>query len=268
MTNTNDNLDKTLENDLIEDEEIEDEGTTTEGEEGSDDDDSSSDSDDDEDSEEEESDEEVPPVDPMAKFKDKTPEELVEMYKNLESAIERKAIEKAKELMLKGNPKGESATKDELEAEIEKMDFTKMEPKAYTKWLLAQIDKRAVAKARETYDQSNQMKTTVSRQIKEATKKYPHLKENAGYREVVISLIEAAQARGETLNLVNACAKADKALGTNTAKPGEKKVVKKPKGVERPTTGTDAKPTMSDEDRVKQGLLGGKSSGVLGGLGL
>lgn len=211
------------------------------------------------------------------KFKGKKPEEIAKAYTNLEKSVERLAMKRAKEILAKAGtqrPKGKAKTDDELAKDLEKMDFSKMDPKEFARWTLQQIDARAVKKAQEIYDQSNQVRGAVSKEIREATKAHPHLKENAEYREVVISLIEAAAARGDTMTLKAACQKADKAMGI---KPGEKKddkdgkggEKKKPRtGVEKPT-GTDSDPNKTEEDKIKESIMGGgKSTGALGGLGV
>lgn len=219
--------------------------------------------------EEEETEEETPEeeVDPaLQKFKGKTEEELIEMYRNLETRIEKEAIRKAQAMLGKGGrPEGKGQTKDDLLEEIETMDFSKMSPKEFASWILTNIEARAVKKAQETYDQSSKVKTAVERDIRETTKTHPHLKENKEYREIVISIIEAAAARNETITLKQACEKADKAL--NITKPVEKPAVKKRTGVEKPA-GTDSQPSMTDEERVKQGILGGGTKSGLGGLGI
>lgn len=259
MTTTNDNPDKTPE----EEEDLE--GAETEGEEEEKD----TPSDSGEDSEDDDTESEEGSEDPLSKFKGKSPEELIEMYKNLEGMIDRKASERAQEILAKGGnvrPKAKPAEgedQDLLEL-VENTDFTKMSPKEFAKWMLGQVDKRALAKAQDLYDQNNRVKEAVSREIRDASKEFPRLKDSAEYREMVIAVIESAAGRGETVSLKEACKKVDRALG-GQAKPEEKK---KPRtGVEKPT-GTDSKPPESEDDQVIKGLRGTVSTGPLGGLGI
>jgi hypothetical protein len=275
--NTNDNPDQTFEEDVDEETLLGDESAATEGGDDTEDlesDDPSSDSAaDDEDFEEgSDDDEEEEKEDPMAKFKGKTPEQLVEMYRNLEKRVTAEALRKAQE-MVEGKLNINTAKKkagddDALMAEIEKLDFSNMDPKEFARWNLAQIDARSTQKAIEIYEQGNKTKAIVQRDIRESTKAHPHLKENEGYRDIVINLIEAADARGETLSLKKACEKADKALGI-TAKAAVPQAPKKKvkTGVEKPS-GTDARPNETEEDRIKQGMMSTKSPLSIGGLGL
>lgn len=258
---TNDNLEEKTQEELEEEQ-----GVETEGEE-----EEETSVEDEEEEIEEETEEEDD--ESLAKFKGKTPEDLIKMYKNLEGRIDREAIRKAQELLAKSGgkkPEGDGKKENDLADEIEKMDFSKMDPKEFARWILTQVDARSVKKAQEIYEQNTKVKSTVQREIKEASKAHPHLKENPEYRDVVISLIEASAVKGETLTLKEACEKADKAMGI---KPGEKKVeklVEKKKvktGVEKPT-GTDSDKNDDEESLLKKGLLGGKSSSPLGGLGI
>lgn len=291
MSKSNDNPDKT-QDELEEEENLEEEeGTETEGDEddepspGSDDEDPEEGSEDEEEGADDKEDDDEGDDDPDAKFKGKKVEDVIEMYKNLEKTLPRRiageAIKKAQEMLDKANgkrPEGKGKTEKEIEDELSKLDFKKMKPAEFAKWVLTQIDARAVRKAQEIYDQSSATKVTVQREIREATKSHPHLKENVEYREIVISLIEAAAAKGKTLTLKEACEKADKAMGI---KPGEKKeegkdgkdkdgkpIKKKKPGVESPS-GTDADENEDEEEKIKKGILsGGKSTSVLGGLGI
>lgn len=288
MSKSNDNLHKS-QDELDEEIEEEEEGNEAEGEEDIEDDESSPGSDDEDPEEgsedEEESEEEEDEEDPSGKFKGKSAEDVIKMYKELEGSLPKRvakeALKKAQELLNKANgerPEGKGKTEKEIADELAKLDFKKMKPDEFARWVLTQIDARAVKKAQEIYDQSSATKATVTREIREATKEHPHLKENQEYREIVISLIEAAAAKGKTLTLKEACQKADKAMGIKPGdkkenkddKNGEKKEEKKKKkpGVESPS-GTDAEENDDEEDAIKKGILsGGKSTSVLGGLGI
>lgn len=269
------------------DSEDQEEGADDEGDDSDDDSEEDDDSDEEEDSEEGDDDQEdeegddEDPDDPMAKFKGKTAEQVVEMYRNLERTLNRKANAKAQELVQKlskkGVVKGSDKTDKELEEELSKVDFSKMTPKQFAKWTLDQINQRAVNKAQEIFEQASNVKVAVSREIREASRIHPHLKDNADYRDVVIGLIESAAAKGQTLTLREACAKADKAMGIQAKKgkdgegegDGKGKDKKKPRtGVEKPT-GTDGGKQKTEDEKVRDSIMGGSSNrSDLGGLGI
>lgn len=229
--------------------------------------------DEDVDEEEEGEDEDLDPDDPMAKFKGKSAEEVIEMYKNLEktlpSKVAKEAAKQAQALLKKSQgerPKGKGKTEDEIEAEIENLDFSKMKPKEFASKMLTWIDKRSLKKAQEIFDQQTKVRSSVGKEIKEATKDFPQLKENKAYRELVINTMEAASGRGESIPLKEACEKVNAVLNIKKEEAPKKKT-KKRTGVETPH-GTDAEPNDTEEDKVKKGLLGGGSKSPLGGLGV
>jgi hypothetical protein len=222
------------------------------------------------------------------KFKGKSAEEIAKAYANLERKVDATALKKAQDLLQKGGglrkKDGSKPTKKELddfEEELKKVDFTKMKPDEFARWMNQRIMVQATRIAQGIFERSTALKQSVSKEITEATKVHPHLKDNESYREIVISMIEAAAGRGETLTLKEACKKADKAMNI---KPGDKpkpkeegeeeeegdeeKPKKKPKtGVEKPEGGAGDK-EKTDEEKVKEGLLSGGSSSGLGGLGV
>lgn len=221
------------------------------------------------------------------KFKGKSAEEIAKAYANLEQNVDARALKKAQDLLQKGGglrkKDGTKPTKKELddfEEELKKVDFTKMKPDEFARWMNQRIMVQATRIAQGIFERSTALKQSVSKEIAEATKVHPHLKDNENYREVVISMIEAAAGRGETLTLKQACAKADKAMGIKPGAPKpkdkeegeegeeEEQPKKKPKtGVEKPEGGGGSK-EKTDEERVKEGLLSGGSSSGLGGLGV
>lgn len=216
------------------------------------------------------------------KFKGKSAEEIAEAYKNLEGMIGDKALEMAQNFLAKKGIKAKPEDGEKKDGEddedfdigLSDEEIAKMSPKEFARHLNRKITEKATEIARNAIERSNEVKTNVSREIKDATKAHPHLKENKEYREIVLSIIEAANAKGKIVTLKEACEKADKAMNI---KPGDKKPdtdadgkpKKKPKtGVEK-EDGSDGKPVKSDEDRVKEGMMNaGQSTGVLGGLGV
>lgn len=252
-----------------------DEGEEEDEEEGEDDD-ADEGEDDDEDYD--------PKLDPSGKFKGKSKKEIMQSYRNLETSIGEKAQKLAQDLLKKNGIKTKVKTEDAEGADGEEIDFdlgltdeqiANMKPGEFGKVLSRKILEEATKIARNTIDRTNEVRGNVSREIKEATAAHPHLKENAEYRDIVISLIEAAAGRNEVLSLKDACKKADKAMGIVAKKKEEtgadgKPVVKKKNrmSVERPGGSEGGKP-QSDADRVRAGLMAGSSStGSLGGLGV
>lgn len=214
------------------------------------------------------------------KFKGKSAEEIAKAYQNLEGMIGEKALEMAQAFLtkkgIKAKPedgkKKEGDDDEDFDIGLTDEEIAKMSPKEFARHLNRKITEKATEIARNAIERSNEVKTNVSREIKEATKAHPHLKENKEYREIVLSIIEAANAKGKIVTLKEACEKADKAMGI---KPGEKKAddagdgekKKKPRTAVEKQDGGDGGKVKSDEDRVKEGMLGaGQSTGFLGGL--
>ncbi len=215
------------------------------------------------------------------KFKGKTAEEIAKSYTELEGMIGDKALEMAQSFLakkgIKAKPedgkKKEGEDDEEFDIGLTDEEIAKMSPKEFARHLNRKITEKATEIARNAIDRSNEVKTNVSREIKDATKAHPHLKENKEYREIVLSIIEAANAKGKIVTLKEACEKADKAMNI---KPSEKKddagadgKKKKPKTAVEKQDGSDGKPVKTDEDRVKEGMMSaGQSTGFLGGLGV
>lgn len=279
---TNDNPDKTQEEDF-EDEELEEEldGTETEGEDdddpssGSDDEDPEEGSDDDDEGEGEDK-----KNDPLAKFKGKSTEEVIEMYRNLETRIDSEALKKAQKILSSGGvtakdkKKADKAEEDDFDLTDEQIKA--MTPKQFAQWADNRITLKATKIAQDIISRSTEVRENVRREIAQATKNHPHLKTNKQYREIVLDKIEASKSRGKLLTLTEACKQVDEAMGI---KPGEgkgddkKKEDEKPKpkprtGVEK-QDGTDGEAPKTDEDKVKDGILNaGAKRSTLGGLGI
>lgn len=212
------------------------------------------------------------------KFKGKTAEEIAKSYTELEGMIGDKALEMAQSFLAKKGIKAKKEDAENKDGDDEEFDIgltddeiAKMSPKEFARHLNRKITEKATEIARNAIERSNEVKTNVSREIKEATKAHPHLKENKEYREIVLSIIEAANAKGKIVTLKEACEKADKAMNI---KPAEKKddgdgKKKKPKTAVEKQDGSDGKPVKSEEDKVKEGMMSaGQSTGFLGGLGV
>lgn len=271
---------ETGEEDTQEEEDLQEEDDKSEEEddkdsEDKDEDDKEEDSDkedEDEGKDEDEDDEEVP-----EKFKGKTTKEVIKAYQELETLIEKKSLKKAQELIASGKVKGASGTDkeiaDELE-DLEKMDFSKMDPKSFAKMMDRRIQLQATQIAREMFQNNTKISASVNSEIKEAQKNFPQLKENKDFRDMVITVIEDAERKGKFVSLKEACERVAKATGTAVDKKVEKKEEKKEKkplrtGIEK-TRGIDTDEDKSDEDKVTEGIMnaGGGKSGKLGGLGI
>ena len=265
MSETNDNPGKDFIEEILEnEEELEEETPETGGE-----DDPSAGEEEEPDEEPEEEEDDVP-----EKFRGKTAKEIREMYRNLESRIDQEALKKAQEILTKFN----GGTKPEEPEEDDDFDLTeeeikKMSPKEFAKWTDKRISAKATQIASKIIQQSNEVRETVKRDIREATAKHPHLKTNKQYRELVLDRIEASKARGNILSLKDACKQVDDAMGI---KPGEAPKEKKPEEKKKPRTAMEKnKPggegaPKSDDEKVLDGILnaGGKGAGKLGGLGI
>jgi len=209
------------------------------------------------------------------KFKGKSTKELIKMYTNLEGMIGTKAMEMAQAFLTKNNKdidikKEDKPKDDEFDLGLTDEQIAAMKPKEFARVLNQKITERATEIARNAIQRSEEVKSNVRRELNDAVKVYPHLKENKNYRGIVLDIIEAGNAKGKVISLKDACKKADEALGIKKEdKPDEKKKIIKT-AVEKPEGG-DGKPVLSDEDKVKAGILrGGKGSGFnpLGGLGI
>lgn len=212
------------------------------------------------------------------KFKGKSPEEIAKSYTELEGMIEKKAEEKAQEI-LKEKGKGEFAEEEEEEEEFEetppmkegKIDFASMTPEGFAKWILKEVDKRAEEKARKIYSDSSKVRVAVRDEIREAQKGHPLLKTSGEYRELVLAIIESAASKGKTVKLEEACIKVDTLIGGGKKEPGEEEKEKLKKARAQVETGAGAAPGVgpeTEEERIKEGMLKGQKTGELGGLGI
>jgi len=208
--------------------------------------------------------------DPMAKFKGKTPEQLIEMYKNLEGMIGQKALKLAQDFLAKKNVtvKKEDGKDDEFDIGLTDEELSKMSPKQFAIHLNKKITERATQIARDAIERSNETKSNVSREIQQATKAHPHLKTNKDYREIVLSIIEAGSANKKVITLKEACEKADKAMAIKPATETATVVKKKPRTQVEKQDGGDAGKVKTDRDKIIDGMMnaGGGSSTILGGL--
>lgn len=206
------------------------------------------------------------------KFKGKTAAEIAEAYTHLEGLVHTRALEIAQGLLGGKMPDKQAVAEDKEEDAddlgLSEEDLAKMTPKEFLAHINRVVTTKAERMVAETMKRSQDVKRAVSQEVREVTKTYPHLKTNVNFRNVVLDMMDAAKARGQKLTLKDACKKATDIMGIKPEAAAP--VVPKKKlrtGVERvrPTDGGENK---TDEDRVKEGLLGGKSTSALGGLGI
>lgn len=204
------------------------------------------------------------------KFKGKSAAEIAEAYTNLEAMVNTKALEIAQGLMGGKKADPETIKKHEVEDDLglTEEQLKSMSPKQFLAHINKTITERAQRIASETFQRTNEVRTTVRNEVREVTKTHPHLKTNPKYREIVIDMIDAAQARGEKLTLKDACKKADDAMGIKVepAKPAEPAVKKKPRTGMEKVVGTEDTEVLDDEEKVKQGILSAGPRVGLGGL--
>jgi len=218
----------------------------------------------DEDVEEEEEEEyEVP-----EQFKGKDPKELIKMYQDLEKTSKKKPDEnKARQ----DSEKKKQGDIDDLKEILAKQDFSKMDPQAFTEFILGLTDKRSEKRAKEIYEQKASIHEGVKTELNEATKEYPLLETNQEFRDLVLDVIESKVAKGETMSLMEASKKVSALMGAK-----EEKADPKDKKKKRPKTAIETSPKNgsgggkeTDEQRVIKGILGADKGGSnpLGGLG-
>lgn len=217
------------------------------------------------------------------KFRDKTKEDVIKSYSEVEKKLHEQAerlaaLEKEKENAtsakeVKEIKKEISDVKKEVLDEIEKADYTNMEPKGYAKFLIEKIEKMTEAiadkraadsekKASEIFARETSFREKVRQDVESVKKDYPIMKDETergdAFREVVLDIISASKGRGKEITLKEAVEKALKLVG-------ETKDIKKPKPIEKPQPFTPGENT-SEEDEVKDRIKRAGGGGVLGGL--
>jgi len=213
----------------------------------------------------EESDFEIP-----EKFKGKSNEEIIKSYQELEKLIGQRTLSKQERSDLKdsGLGRGDLGNMDELKELIEKTDFTNMDPKQFTEFILGLTDKRAEERAQEIYKTTATVQQAVKTEIQEATDEFPLLKSNKEFRELTLAVIEADAVQGKVTPIKEACKKVSALLQIQKQEKenNDNKETRKRTAVEKNTPATKDKP-QTDQERVVQGILNaGSGSGALGGL--
>src|SRR3989344_6130631 len=173
------------------------------------------------------------------KWHGKSREEVIRMYEELETKNQPPKRTKAKSDSKKENDEGKGEGVDVPNDE----ELAKMTPKQFAEWMVTTVQS-IVGK---TYDARSRMRDSAAQEIREAQKDHPLLKTSPEYRELVLSLIDAASQKGTVMPLKEACAKVERGAGAPTS-PGEEK---------------------GAEERRLENIFGTSgSNGPLGGLGV
>lgn len=219
------------------------------------------------------------------KFKDKSKDEVVKSYKELER-MQIQTQNKLREIELRGgikdtdmeDMKEELATiEEEMDKELEKVDFGNMEPKDFAKmqfkkYLELHQKLRAVEKRRDQDKKSKEMEyhkvqeeyqKNIQKEINEVAKEFPIIREDSpraeSFRNLVADIITAARSRGENIGLKAGVIRAKSAIGEEVVK------IKQPRPLESTQPYTPGQ-NKTEEEAMKERMLNMGSSRTLGGL--
>ena len=217
------------------------------------------------------------------KMRGKSRLEIAEMYKNIEKGFGGRTLNKKEREDLKDQGLTPKNVRDMDEATqlLENTDFNQItDAKDFAKLIIDINDKKAEAKAREIYRNASSVKQAVQTELNQTYKEYPLLKTNESFRKFTLAIIEAGASRKENITLAGACKQVTDYIAQlkaedNKVKEDEekaKKAEKNKKDTERASVETpgDASlnATESEEEKNKKSLLGSRSTGALGGLGM
>lgn len=157
-------------------------------------------------------------------------------------------------------------------------ELQKMTPSDFAKWVLARIDEGV----KRTIEVQEKVRTAVQKEIEEAKKDHPL--HEPDYRKMVQTIIDAANAKGTTVSLKEACMQVDAFLGKHKGDESEnndegeseelsdqeKSRLKKAKAQVESGAGAPTQPDSSDAEtkRIQKALAGSGSKSPLGGLGI
>ena len=203
----------------------------------------------------------------------KSREEVIRSYEELEKQAEESKNKKPENTEQAEKPQNGQQTKtaDELDIPTDE-ELSKMTPKGFAEWMIKTVGKMVDR----TYDTRSQIKEAVTTEIREAQKEHPLLKTNPEYRELILTMIDAAAQKGTVMPLKDACIKVDAIIGkvkgdNNKITDEDKARLKKAKAqVER---GAGAPASPGEEKGVEQKRLEsifgtGRSKSPFGGLGV
>jgi hypothetical protein len=197
------------------------------------------------------------------KFEGKSADEVAKSYSELEKMHTKKMEEMQKEIdALKKKPAG--GDDDDDKNKDGEPEWEKMTPKDFAKKIISEAKKASKG----AYQEANQTKAEVSKEIAEAKKSYPNLTKNQHYRDTVIAIVEAAAGQGKVIKLKDACAKVEALIGEkqNIAKKDETRMKQAKAQIETMNESPSGSGDDGEESKIKQGMLKG-SGGALGGLG-
>jgi hypothetical protein len=195
----------------------------------------------------------------------KSREDVIKEVESLETRIAN--FEGKKKDDKDAKPKGTKEKESEKLPSAEELQ--KMTPGDFAKWVLAKIDEGV----KTTLDTQEKVRDAVRKEIDEAKKDHPL--DDPDYRKMVLTIIDAASAKGTTVSLKEACEQVDAFIGKHKAKSedisdDERSRLKKAKAQVESGAGAPAQPDNSDAetDRIQKALGRSGSRGSLGGLGV
>ena len=203
-------------------------------------------------------------------FKGKSREEVIKMLKEQREKAAKPADD-GKGKKKEGDEEEDDAGKEPVVPTPEELQ--KMTPSDFANWVLARIDEGV----KRTIESQGKVQSAVRKEIAEAKKE--HNLKDPDYRKMVLTIIEAASAKGTTMPLKDACKQVDAFLGKHAGKTKEesdtltdeeKSRLKKAKAQVESGAGAPTKPDSSDaETKSIQKALGGSGhNSPLGGLGI
>lgn len=195
----------------------------------------------------------------------KSREDVIKEVQSLETRIASLEGKKKDDKDVKPNPDEKKDTVNLPSAE----ELQKMTPSDFAKWVLARIDEGV----KTTLSSQEKVRSAVRQEIAEAKKDHPL--DDPDYRKMVLTIIDAASAKGTTVSLKEACEQVDAFIGKHKGKSedisdDERNRLKKAKAQVESGAGAPTQPDSSDAEtqRIQKALGGSGSKSPLGGLGI
>lgn len=195
----------------------------------------------------------------------KSREDVIKEVQSLETRIASLEGKKKEDKDTKLNPDEKKETVNLPSAE----ELQKMTPSDFAKWVLARIDEGV----KTTLSSQEKVRSAVRQEINEAKKDHPL--DDPDYRKMVLTIIDAASAKGTTVSLKEACEQVDAFIGKHKGKSedisdDERNRLKKAKAQVESGAGAPTQPDSSDAEtqRIQKALGGNGSKSPLGGLGI
>ena len=173
----------------------------------------------------------------------------------------------------KGKAKEEKPAEDKKQVDTPAVpsaeELQKMTPTDFAKWVMTRIDEGV----KKTVESQTKIRDSVRKEIAEAKKDHPL--DDPDYRKMVMTIIDAASAKGTTIPLKEACKQVDAFIGKHKGQSEEisdeeRSRLKKAKAQVESGAGAPTTPDGSDADtqRIQKALGGSGSKSTLGGLGI